>query len=103
KACFGLLSVRSRGIELISGVDYYTNGYRPGPLVSGHALGEWLAWNWWRLQWEPRTSSPDWWRAHNLTAIGDGYSWPNLTIFSDGLRAVLTCKPSVRADAKPFR
>ena len=103
RACFGLLSVRSRGIELILGFDHYTNGLRPGPLVSGYALGEWLAWNWWRLHWEPRASSPDWWRAHNLTAIGEGYSWPNLTVFSDGVRAVLLSKASVRADAKPIR
>ena len=103
KACFGLLRMQSRGSDLISGFDHYTNGYRPGPLVSGYALGEWLAWNWWRLQWEPRTSSAEWWRAHNLTAIGEGYGWPNLTVFSDGVRAALVCKASLRADAKPFR
>ena len=103
KACFGLLRVQAQGNDLISGFDHYTNGYRPGPLVSGYALGEWLAWNWWRLQWEPRTSSSEWWRAHNLTAIGEVYAWPSLTIFSDGVRAVLIGKASVRADAKPFR
>jgi hypothetical protein len=38
-----------------------------------------------------------------MTAIGEGYAWPNLTIFSDGVRTVLLAKPSLRADAKPFR
>ncbi len=103
KACFGLLRVRTGDIELVSGFDHYTGGYRAGPLVSGYHLGEWLAWNWWRLMWEPKTSSPDWWRAHNMTAIGEGYSWPNLTISSDGVRTVLLPRGSVRADAKPFR
>ncbi|MBV1703911.1 MAG: hypothetical protein KGI57_07070 [Hyphomicrobiales bacterium] len=103
RACFGMLRFISRDSDLISGVDHYANGYRPGPLSSGHALGEWLAWNWWRLSWEPRSDSKDWLLAHNLTAVGEGYAWPNLTIQSDGLRAVLNCRPSARVDAKPFR
>jgi hypothetical protein len=103
KACFGLFTVRCGKSELVGGVDHYTNGYRAGPLVSGYYAGEWLAWNWWRLLWEPRTSSPEWWRAHNMIAIGEGYSWPSLTIFSDGVRSVLHSKASVRADAMPFR
>ena len=102
-ACFGLLRVRSRNIELISGFDHYTRGIRPGPLVDGHALGEWLAWNWWKLHWEPRASSADWWRSHNMTAIGEGYAWPNLEIYCDGLRAVVHSRASTRPDAKPFR
>ena len=92
-----------RESELVAGFDHYTNGYRAGPLVSGYHVGEWFAWNWWRLLWEPRTSAADWWRAHNMTAIGEGYSWPNLTVFSDGMRTVLVSKASPRADAKPFR
>ena len=38
-----------------------------------------------------------------MTVIGEGYAWPNLTIYSDGVRTILLSKPSVRADAKPFR
>ncbi len=103
KSCFGLFRLRFGESELVAGFDHYANSYRAGPLVSGYHAGEWLAWNWWRLLWEPRTSAADWWRAHTLTAIGEGYSWPNLTIFSDGLRSVLVSRASLRADAKPFR
>src|SRR5208282_4544143 len=76
---------------------------RAGPLVSGYHAGEWFAWNWWRLCYEPRSATPDWWRAHTMAAIGEGFVWPNLTIYSDGVRTVLISKPSIRADAKPFR
>src|SRR5208337_2777810 len=75
----------------------------PGPLVSGYHTAEWFAWNWWRLRFEPRSGAPEWWRAHKMTAIGEGYVWPNLTIFSDGVRTALLAEPSARPDAKPFR
>ena len=103
RACFGLFTIRCGVSELTAGLDHFTSSYRAGPLVSGYHVGEWLAWNWWRLRYEPRSSSPQWWRAHTMTAIGEGYVWPNLTIHSDGVRTILNAKPSVRADAKPFR
>ncbi len=103
RACFGLFSVRSGAVEPTAGLDYFISGYRSGPLVSGYHAAEWFAWNWWRLLFEPRSKVPDWWRAHTMTAIGEGYSWPNLTIFSDGARTALIAKPSARADARPFR
>lgn len=103
QAGFGLLTIRASGVSLTEGFDAFINGYRPGPLVSGYHVAEWFAWNWWRLRWEPRTASPGWWRAHKLSSIGEGYVWPNLTIFSDGLRTALISDPSSRPDAKPFR
>ena len=103
RACFGLFSVRLGATELTGGLDIFISGYRAGPLVSGYHAAEWFAWNWWRLRFEPRSTTPDWWRAHTMTAIGEGYSWPNLTIFSDGVRTALLAKPSTRPDAKPFR
>jgi hypothetical protein len=103
RACFGLFCVRAGANELTAGLDHFISGMRAGPLVSGYHAGEWFAWNWWRLRYEPRSATPDWWRAHSMTAIGEGYVWPNLTIHSDGVRTVLLSKPSMRADAKPFR
>jgi len=103
RAGFGLLTIRADGLALTEGFDDFIKGYRPGPLVSGYHVAEWLAWNWWRLRWEPRAPSRDWWRAHRMAAIGEGYVWPNLTIFSDGLRTALISDPSSRPDAKPFR
>jgi hypothetical protein len=103
RACFGLFTVRVGEVELIGGMDFFIENYRPGPLVSGYHAAEWFAWYWWRLRWEPRSAAPEWWRAHKMTAIGEGYVWPNLTIFSDGVRTALLAERSVRPDAKPFR
>ena len=103
RAAFGLFTILAGNTPLIQGFDHSINGWRPGPLVSGYHAAEWFAWNWWRLRWEPRSAAPDWWRAHRMTAIGEGYIWPNLTIFSDGVRTALIPLPSVRPDARPFR
>jgi hypothetical protein len=103
RACFGLLTIRAGASSLTEGFDSWINGYRSGPLVSGYHAAEWFAWNWWRLRCEPRASSPGWWRAHKMVSIGEGYVWPNLIIFSDGLRTALISQPSSRPDAKPFR
>ncbi len=103
RACFGLFTIRTNAIDLTAGIDSFVAAYRAGPLVSGYHASEWFAWNWWRLRYEPRTRAPDWWRSHKMTAIGEGYVWPNLTVWSDGVRTVLLAEPSVRPDAKPFR
>ncbi|MEQ8826370.1 MAG: hypothetical protein RIC82_01150, partial [Parvibaculum sp.] len=103
RACFGLFSIRAGAALLTEGFDSYTNGYRAGPLVSGYHAAEWLVWNWWRLCAEPRTSAPNWWRAHQMNAIGEGYVWPNVTVFSDGVRTTLLSEKSAEPDAKPFR
>jgi hypothetical protein len=103
RACFGLLCIRAGSVDLTARIDSFVAAYRAGPLVSGYHAAEWFAWNWWRLRYESRTRAQDWWRAHKMTAIGEGYVWPNLMIWSDGLRTVLRAEPSVRSDAKPFR
>ncbi|MBY6240464.1 hypothetical protein [Methylosinus sp. Sm6] len=103
RAAFGLFTIRSAHGFLTEGFDTFINGYRSGPLVSGYHVAEWLAWNWWRLRWEPRSTVPGWDNAHRMTAIGEGYVWPNVTIFSDGLRTALLSAPSSRSEAKPFR
>lgn len=103
RATFGLLSINSPAGQLIEGVDYYISGYRKGPLVSAYFAAEWLAWNWWRLRWEGRSPAQEWAAAHVMSSIGEGYVWPNLTIFSDGVRTALISKSTGRPDAKPFR
>lgn len=102
-AAFGMLAIRSAAASLTEGFDYHLKGLRAGPLVSGYHAAEWLAWNWWRLRWEPRSQVPGWRSAHCMASIGEGYVWPNLTIFSDGVRTALISEPSTRPDAKPFR
>lgn len=103
RAAFGLLTIRLGEVDLTGGIDFYIANYRPGPLVSGYHAAEWFAWNWWRLRYEPRSAAPEWWSAHKMTAIGEGYVWPNLTILSDGVRTALISERSIRPDAKPFR
>ncbi len=103
RACFGRFTIEAAWGPLTAGIDHFIGGYRAGPLVSGYHAAEWFAWNWWRLRYEPRSRAPDWWRAHTMTAIGESYAWPNITIFSDGVLTTLLSDPSVRPDAKPFR
>lgn len=102
KAAFGLLVIRTQQGSLTEGFDAFIDAYREGPLVSGYHVAEWIAWNWWRLRWEGRSASPDWSLAHKMTSIGEGYVWPNLTIFSDGVRTAIISAAS-QSDAKPFR
>lgn len=103
RACFGRFTMETAAGFLTSGIDDYIDGYRSGPLVSGYHAAEWFAWNWWRLRYEPRSPAPDWWRAHKMNSIGEGYAWPSITIFSDGVRTTLLSDASARPDAKPFR
>jgi hypothetical protein len=103
RATFGLIVIRTAHASLTEGFDFYLNGYRAGPLASGYHLAEWLTWNWWRLRWEPRSDAADWALAHAMTSIGEGYVWPNIEIWSDGVRTAIISKPSLRPDAKPFR
>ena len=101
-ATFGKFAINSGELFLTEGFDSYLGGYRKGPLIAGYYVAEWLAWNWWRLRWEPSRSSDDWLFAHQLNSIGHGYQWPNLTIYSDGMRAILTARRSA-LEAEPFR
>ncbi len=103
RAAFGLFTIQSQHCSLTEGFDFFLNGYRSGPLVSGYHAAEWFAWNWWRLRWESRSASTDWALVHRMSSIGEGYVWPNIAIFSDGVRTALISSSSARPDAKPFR
>ena len=102
KAAFGLFVVRAHQRLLTEGFDAFIDASRKGPLVSGYHVAEWFAWNWWRLRWEGHSAAPDWNLAHKMTSIGEGYVWPIITVFSDGVRTALISSPS-DPDAKPFR
>ncbi|MCU0839527.1 MAG: hypothetical protein MUE49_12525 [Rhodospirillales bacterium] len=105
RACFGTVTLRSGQILLSEGVDGYVNSRRDGPLVSNYHLAEWLAWNWWRLTAEPKGSreTPEWAFAHSLATIGEGYVWPNITIWSDLERTCLVARPSRKRGFASFR
>ena len=108
KAAFGLLEVTADSRLLTSGflTDDEGRDYARGPFVSGYHLAEWLAWNWWRLRWEPRPQQGapplEWRLAHELTGIGEGYVWPNITIASDGFLCLVDSAPSRDPSPRPF-
>ena len=79
RACFAAIGIYVRNHCLSEGNDILANRLRQAPLLSGYHLAEWLAWNWWRLRWEPRSNASDWIFAHHVGSIGHGYIWPNVT------------------------
>jgi len=103
RACFAAVTIRFDGVSLTEGRDAFVNRVRSGPMLSAYHLAEWMAWNWWRLRWEPRSNVPDWAFAHRLTAIGEGYVWPNITVSSDGERMALIARPTRERPDTPFR
>src|SRR6266849_10117859 len=102
RACFAAIGIRYAHLWLTEGYDGFVKKVRSAPLLSGYHLAEWMAWNWWRLRWEPRSNAPDWNFAHRLTTIGEGYVWPNITIFSDGKRVALIARPTRERPSTPF-
>ena len=103
RSCFAALGIEANGVWLTEGRDALANRLRQAPLLSAYHLAEWFAWNWWRLRWEPRTSSKDWQFAHKISNIGGGYIWPNITIFSDGERTALISRATRERIETPFR
>lgn len=103
RACFGAVSIKMGNLWLSEGHDPFVRRVRKAPLVSSYHLAEWLAWNWWRLRWEPRSHSPEWAFSHRIATVGAGYVWPNVTIFSDGERIAIVAKPSSDQESAGYR
>jgi hypothetical protein len=103
RACFGELSVKAHNINFTEGYDAIVKRLRDGPLVSIYDFAEWVAWNWWRLRWEPRSKAPDWDFAHKMSTIGSGYIWPNITLFSDGERIAVISRATLERPQTPYR
>ncbi len=103
RACFAAIGIFSGQLCLTQAEDILVNRVRRRVHLSAYKLAEWLAWNWWRLRWEPRSQAMDWKLSHNMTTIGDGYVWPNITIISDGERIVLITEQTERRPTEPIR
>lgn len=103
RASFGSFAIRWNDHSLTEGQDLFINSLRQGPLISAYPLAEWLAWNWWRLRWEPRAKGASWDLAHRLSAIGSGYVWPDISIYSDGKRIVLDAHHAQYDQTTSFR
>lgn len=73
-----------------------------------HRLATWFAANWWRLRWEPETSSSandiNWRITHGMATAGGGYVWPNIIFASDGETLAVASRPhSKPAPFEPIR
>ena len=76
--------------------DWRARSVRKTVRASAYVLASWLAANWWRLRWEPRTTvcspSLEWELSHELSASGGGYVWPPVTLSSDGYHVLVQCR-----------
>jgi Zn-dependent peptidase ImmA (M78 family) len=103
RASFAAVGIRSGDLWLTEAEDAFVNRIRQKVYLSAYPLAEWLAWNWWRLRWEPRRHSHEWAMAHRMSTIGGGYVWPDITVNSDGERLVLIPAPTRPRPAEPLR
>lgn len=89
KACFARLGIQVHSEWLTKVHNQLTERVEKEALLSAYHLAEWLAWNWWRLRYEPKPKNikdAQWLMAHSMAEIGSGYVWPPFTIISDGQR-----------------
>jgi hypothetical protein len=103
RAAFAAIGIQYSDIWLTEAEDAFVKRIRQKVHLSGYRLAEWLAWNWWRLRWEPRRNTTDWAMAHRVATIGGGYVWPDITIMSDGERVVLNTLQTASRPAEPLR
>jgi hypothetical protein len=103
RACFCALGIRHENTWLTRAEDTFVKRVRDKVHLSGYRLAEWLAWNWWRLRFEPLRRTNEWSLAHRLAAIGGGYVWPNISITSDGERVLISAKPTKPDPREPLR
>jgi hypothetical protein len=102
-AGFAALGISACGSWLTEGHDKISWRVQQSPFLSAYHFAEWLAWNWWRLRWEPQKTSSDWALSHCLASIGSGYIWPNIQMISDGENMVLMSRPTQARVRTPFR
>lgn len=103
RAGFAAVKITAYGSCLTAGHDRLLQSVREAPFLSAYHLAEWLAWNWWRLRWEPRKSAAEWEMSHSMASIGNGYIWPAIHILSDGQNVTLVSKPTPERERTPYR
>jgi hypothetical protein len=103
RACFAAIGISDGNQWLTEHEDIFVGIIRHEAHLSAYQLAEWLAWNWWRLRWEPRRAAIEWALAHRMSTIGGGYVWPNITVVSDGERVLLHAQPTRSTPSEPLR
>lgn len=84
----GLLTIMLGNTVVTRNEDIWSRTVRDEVRLSAYPLALWFAASWWRLRWEPlpmsRTPNHHWRMAHEMTAAGYGYLWPQLFFAFDG-------------------
>ena len=96
------IAIRVGGYCATEVEDVFDKTIRPARL-SAYKLSEWLAFNWWRLLWEPEYDSYSWEASHKVGNVGGGCVWPNLSFSSDWQFILVSAHPTERWDAEPVR
>lgn len=105
RACYAALGIRVGEHYLTTAHDTFVQRVRDHVHLSAYRMAEWLAWNWWRLRWEPLRMRPDndWAQSHRMGTIGGGFVWPLIEVASDGEFITLSAEPSQPSPAEPLR
>jgi hypothetical protein len=87
-ACRAAIGIRVGEHSLTRLEDTWANTIRHKVNANAYSLARWFAESWWRLRWEPETSSSqenaDWLMSHSMGSVGGGFSWPSILFVSDG-------------------
>src|SRR5690554_6418275 len=88
RATFSTLEIWVDGECVTMSHDIDNQSVRRSIVVSMYPVAEWIAFNWWLLVRNSRASSylhrSDVRARHSLTAAGDGYAWPDLSVLPQG-------------------
>ncbi len=103
EATFAAVEIRVGDIIATLVQDSFTKTVRPAVHVSAYQMAIWLAFNWWRLRWEPASEGSSWRLSHELTAAGGGYLWPRLQFTSDGDSVLIQGTSSSPTKTEPIR
>lgn len=98
----GALKITAGGQSLTDFFDRYEEPREDysAPYLSANPLAEWIAANWYRLRYEalPENGEPEteWLMRHRMTNAGDGYVWPNITMYptADFQRIIVASQPT---------
>lgn len=100
--CIGNLGITAHTFSLAKNRDKVLGSEKKCALVSALPFARWAASSFWRILYEPGPltdqSAPLWWRmAHEMTSIGEGWAWPDITFISDGRLVHVTAQEQSEA------
>ncbi len=103
RSTFAEIEIGVRGHCATKVEDTFAKTVRSYARLSALELAEWLAFNWWRLLWEPESNGYSWKASHKVGNAGGGYVWPDLSFSSDWHSVLVSARPTTHWDAEPIR